>query len=588
MPESNPQKQSVLRTLAAGDVLFKEGDVGNVAYVVESGMIEICRFTGEDYVTLVELEKGALFGEMALIDSQPRSAMARANGEAVVKEISKEAFLQYLKSSPNVAFNMMQQLAGHVRTANEKLSVDAFSDAGSEDGEGISVDQLVSIKKESASEKKITELLDEFDPDIDRLRNRKIPKPVVQATIVLSAIFVFLIIWSIVSVIDTTVSANGRITTSTPNIDVQANYSSVVKEVLITRGQQVVKGTPLVVFDSTLQEADLQKINNKVEATEARIERLLIELAMREGPIDFELAPGRQRDIFRDRVSQFQAKINSLDTDIEKVFKEISSTQEDVRIVNEQLAIERTLEEAKTKLFEEELISNTQLLQSKSKRLSVERDFQRTSNKLSELRSKSSNASANKQEYISQWYAGISDELSLLEDQSDSLNQEVIKIQRESVDVTLFAPVDGLILELHRLYTGAVFTEGSVLVTMVPTGGDLAVEFDISPKDITKLVPESQVTIQLEALPAQKHGDLSGRLTYISADTVAENLDGKPENTYRALAEIEEIKLRDTPPNFRLIPGMKVTGKFKVGERRLITYFIYPILRTIGSSFSEP
>ena len=588
MPESNPQKQSVLRTLAAGDVLFKEGDVGNVAYVVESGMIEICRFTGEDYVTLVELEKGALFGEMALIDSQPRSAMARANGEAVVKEISKEAFLQYLKSSPNVAFNMMQQLAGHVRTANEKLSVDAFSDAGSEDGEGISVDQLVSIKKESASEKKITELLDEFDPDIDRLRNRKIPKPVVQATIVLSAIFVFLIMWSIVSVIDTTVSANGKITTSTPNIDVQANYSSVVKEVLITRGQQVVKGTPLVVFDSTLQEADLQKINNKVEATEARIERLLIELAMREGPIDFEPAPGRQRDIFRDRVSQFQAKINSLDTDIEKVFKEISSTQEDVRIVNEQLAIERTLEEAKTKLFEEELISNTQLLQSKSKRLSVERDFQRTSNKLSELRSKSSNASANKQEYISQWYAGISDELSLLEDQSDSLNQEVIKIQRESVDVTLFAPVDGLILELHRLYTGAVFTEGSVLVTMVPTGGDLAVEFDISPKDITKLVPESQVTIQLEALPAQKHGDLSGRITYISADTVAENLDGKPENTYRALAEIEEIKLRDTPPNFRLIPGMKVTGKFKVGERRLITYFIYPILRTIGSSFSEP
>ncbi|MFP6754426.1 MAG: HlyD family type I secretion periplasmic adaptor subunit [Alphaproteobacteria bacterium] len=588
MPESNPQKQSVLRTLAAGDVLFKEGDVGNVAYVVESGMIEICRFTGEDYVTLVELEKGALFGEMALIDSQPRSAMARANGEAVVKEISKEAFLQYLKSSPNVAFNMMQQLAGHVRTANEKLSVDAFSDAGSEDGEGISVDQLVSIKKKTAGEKKITELLDEFDPDIDRLRNRKIPKPVVQATIVLSAVFVFLIMWAIVSVIDTTVSANGRITTSTPNIDVQANYSSVVKEVLITRGQQVVKGTPLVVFDSTLQEADLQKINNKVEATEARIERLLIELAMREGPIDFELAPGRQRDIFRDRVSQFQAKINSLDTDIERISKEISSTQEDMRIVNEQLAIERTLEEAKTKLFEEELISNTQLLQSKSKRLSVERDFQRTSNKLSELRSKSSNASANKQEYISQWYAGISDELSLLEDQSDSLNQEVIKIQRESVDVTLFAPVDGLILELHRLYTGAVFTEGSVLVTMVPTGGDLAVEFDISPKDITKLVPDSQVTIQLEALPAQKHGDLSGRLTYISADTVAENLDGKPENTYRALAEIEEIKLRDTPPNFRLIPGMKVTGKFKVGERRLITYFIYPILRTIGSSFSEP
>ena len=125
-------------------------------------------------------------------------------------------------------------------------------------------------------------------------------------------------------------------------------------------------------------------------------------------------------------------------------------------------------------------------------------------------------------------------------------------------------------------------------MTIVPTGGELAVEFDISPKDISKLVPDSSITIQLEALPAQKHGDLLGKLTYLSADTVAETLDGKPESTYRALATIEDIKLRDTPPNFRLIPGMKVTGKFKVGERRLITYFIYPIMRTIGSSFSEP
>ena len=588
MADNQSEQRAVLRTLAAGDVLFEEGDVGSVAYVVESGVIEICRFTGEEYVTLVELEKGALFGEMALIDNQPRSAMARANGEAVVKEIGKEAFMQYLKSSPNVAFNMMQQLAGHVRTANAKLSVDAFSGSGSEDEADAVGDQQEVVRKPSAGEVKIKELLDEFDPDIDRLRSRTISKPIVQSTIVLSVIFVFLVMWAIISVIDTTVSASGKITTSTPNIDVQANYNSVVNEVLISRGEQVTKGTPLVTFDATLQQADQQKLNTKIAATDARIERLLIELAMREGPLDIEPAAGRQRDVFRDRTSQFEAKINSLDTDVERISKEILSTREDMRIVQEQLSIERTLEEAKTKLFEEELISNTQLLQSTSKRLSVERDFQRVSNKLSELESKRLNASANRQEYVSQWYADISDELSSLEDQRSSLGQEIIKIQRESADVTLMAPVDGLILELHGLYSGAVFTEGSVLVTMVPTGGDLAVEFDISPKDISKLVPESEITIQLEALPAQKHGDLSGRLTYLSADTVSENLDGKPENTYRALAKIEEIKLRDTPPNFRLIPGMKVTGKFKVGERRLITYFIYPILRTIGSSFSEP
>ena len=78
-------------------------------------------------MTLSILEKGALFGEMALIDKQPRSAMARAVEEVVVKEIDKNALLGFLKNSPQTTFNMMQQLASYARNANEKLSVDAFS-----------------------------------------------------------------------------------------------------------------------------------------------------------------------------------------------------------------------------------------------------------------------------------------------------------------------------------------------------------------------------------------------------------------------------------------------------------------------------
>ena len=63
---------------------------------------------------------------MALIDKQPRSAMARATVETTVKEIDQNALLGYLKNSPQTAFNMMQQLASYARNANEKLSVDAF------------------------------------------------------------------------------------------------------------------------------------------------------------------------------------------------------------------------------------------------------------------------------------------------------------------------------------------------------------------------------------------------------------------------------------------------------------------------------
>ena len=63
--------QPALRNLAAGDVLFREGEVGDYAYQVVKGKIEVCKFNGDEYVTLSMLEKGALFGEMALIDKQP-------------------------------------------------------------------------------------------------------------------------------------------------------------------------------------------------------------------------------------------------------------------------------------------------------------------------------------------------------------------------------------------------------------------------------------------------------------------------------------------------------------------------------------
>ena len=89
-----------LRNLAAGDVLFREGEVGDFAYQVVKGKIEVCKFNGDEYITLSILEKGALFGEMALIDKQPRSAMARAVSETVVKEIDKDALLGFLKNSP--------------------------------------------------------------------------------------------------------------------------------------------------------------------------------------------------------------------------------------------------------------------------------------------------------------------------------------------------------------------------------------------------------------------------------------------------------------------------------------------------------
>lgn len=574
MSQQNKIKPS-LRNLASGDVLFREGEVGDFAYQVVKGKIEVCKFNGDEYVTLAILEKGALFGEMALIDKQPRSAMARAVNESTVKEIDKDALLGYLKNSPQTAFNMMQQLASYARNANEKLSVDAFSSNENDDESIDSSDEIPEELKESRKKKLLmNELLDEFDDDIDRLSTRAIPQSVKYSVFSFGFLILFLIMWGSFSEIDTTISASGKITTVVPNVEVQSNYNSVVKKILVKKGQSVKKNDPLVVFDSTLQRADMKKLNYQLSVTNSKIERLKKQSQLRGNIAVKSSLNDRQSKIFKDKKDQYVAKMASLN-------QQISSTEDDLTFIKEQLDIQMQLEDSKKELFDLDLVAESQVLGEKNKRLSLEKEYTKTSNKLGELKS-------NRKEYTSQFFGGINDELVTLEDTKMSLLEDLKKLERQQTDETVKAPSDGMILDLHSLYPGAVISQGTSVVTLVPTGVELLTVFDVDPSDISKLIPDTSVKIQLNALPAQKHGELKGKLTYVSADTIDKDVDGNSGNFYRARAIITENELKDIPPGFNLMPGMKVSGKFRVGKRKLITYFIYPLIRTLGNSFAEP
>ena len=501
--------------------------------------------------------------------------MARAINESTVKEIDKDALLGYLKNSPQTAFNMMQQLASYARNANEKLSVDAFSSNENDDESIDSSDEVSEEVKESRKKKLLmNELLDEFDDDIDRLSTRAIPQSVKYSVFSFGFLILFLIMWGSFSEIDTTISASGKITTVVPNVEVQSNYNSVVKKILVKKGQSVKKDDPLVVFDSTLQRADMKKLNYQLSVTNSKIERLKKQSQLRGNIAVKSSLNDRQSKIFKDKKDQYVAKMASLN-------QQISSTEDDLTFIKEQLDIQMQLEDSKKELFDLDLVAESQVLGEKNKRLSLEKEYTKTSNKLGELKS-------NRKEYTSQFFGGINDELVTLEDTKMSLLEDLKKLERQQTDETVKAPSDGMILDLHSLYPGAVISQGKSVVTLVPTGVELLTVFDVDPSDISKLIPDTSVKIQLNALPAQKHGELKGKLTYVSADTIDKDVDGNSGNFYRARAIITENELKDIPPGFNLMPGMKVSGKFRVGKRKLITYFIYPLIRTLGNSFAEP
>lgn len=98
-PPKEPAKKKskakdVLRrkVIYAGEILFSEGDVGNAAFIIESGDVEIFRTEHGKEIQLGVVGEGSIIGEMALIDDEPRMATARAQNQVVVVTVWREAF----------------------------------------------------------------------------------------------------------------------------------------------------------------------------------------------------------------------------------------------------------------------------------------------------------------------------------------------------------------------------------------------------------------------------------------------------------------------------------------------------------------
>ena len=102
-----------------GTEIFKEGDPGNGLYLVKTGCVQISALidSGERQV-FSELAMGEMFGEMAVIDEQPRSAAATAAGDCSVYFVPGEFFLELLEACPAMALEMIRQISQRLREFN--------------------------------------------------------------------------------------------------------------------------------------------------------------------------------------------------------------------------------------------------------------------------------------------------------------------------------------------------------------------------------------------------------------------------------------------------------------------------------------
>ena len=567
--------------LRTGEFVFREGETANYAYVLVEGNVEIVKSTGDGYLTLTTIEKGAIFGEMALIDGQPRSAGARVSKDAVITEVNAQTFIQYIQGNPTAALNIMKRLSVQLRDANKQVST--LGDLAKDDSLDEEFDKYLDENESS---------LEESVLDTDHIYNAGPKKSILLAGTTVSIAFIVAVLFLSVFSVDTTVHTTGKFLTTVPNIEVQATNNSVIKQLKVSRGSVVKRGEIIAVLDGTIARSNLKANQDKISASENKLYRIQLEQkAIKTGRLEFnndgKIDPVN-RDILLKRIQQYQSKNISLDSQNSKLRREIISSVNNVKLAENQLSLKVKIRNVQKSLFDQKVSSYFKFLSAKDSALVAEKAVADAKGKLDKLRSELRIAEANKKEFNSKWVSSLGENQANEKEKLTQFEEDRVKLLREAYDIEVRAPADGVVLDLPKLGFGSIVKEGDKLFTLVRSNVPLALEIDVDPKDINDVRINSIASIKLDALPFQEYGDIEGTLVYVSEDTYDESLSGDKGAFYRARVKVKDQEFEKLPNDFRLTSGMTASADLLIGKRKLMTYLTRPITKGFRKAFSEP
>lgn len=110
------------KTYTEGQIIVREGETGDCMFAVQEGRVEvITEHAGRGEVQVAILEKGDIFGEMAIFDREVRSATVRALGEARILTVDKKTFLRRIQEDPTLAFNLVRLMSHRIRNLTSQI-----------------------------------------------------------------------------------------------------------------------------------------------------------------------------------------------------------------------------------------------------------------------------------------------------------------------------------------------------------------------------------------------------------------------------------------------------------------------------------
>lgn len=412
-------------------------------------------------------------------------------------------------------------------------------------------------------------------------------------TIVL--LFMIAVLWAIFGKIDIVAVAQGKVVPSERVKVIQPLETAAIESIHVKEGQSVKAGEPLVVLNTNITESDVRRFSEQWRSVTLKQQRLT-ELAnwfqtseswtprlQSDDPnIQPFLVP--QRALLNQEIAELEASVLNIDQETERLVAEQEMVEAEIRkslrlleILNERVAVYDQLQKQGTG-------SRMEFLEVKQEQIEVEQNVSVQRAKANQLKASISANQSRRDMMLSERHKNTLAELQDLTVQEASLREELLKARQRSSQYVLKAPIDGTVQELVVTTIGGVVTPAQELMKVVPEKSGVEVEARFLNKDIGFIHSGQLAEIKIDTFNFTKYGVIDAELSDISNDAIQDEQLGL---VYKARLKLAESSLSINGKAIHFSPGMTVSAEVKTGQRRVIEFFLSPLLRYKQESLGE-
>jgi HlyD family secretion protein len=387
------------------------------------------------------------------------------------------------------------------------------------------------------------------------------------------------------------------------NLVVQSNVKTiqhptggVVAEIKVGNGTRVNAGDLLVRLDATQAQASQQMVSKQLDELRARIARLTAErdgrakpgipgeLAARAGEATVRTLLASEDALFAARANARQSQRGLLQSRIVQFTEEISGLETQVASRAKQLELIQGELGGVQDLYDKRLVPLARLtaLQREAARIDGERG--QLASSIAETKSKIGEAELQIVRLDQDFRTDVVKDLGDAQGKEAELVERAVAARDLLDRIEIRAPTSGVIHQLAAHTIGGVIRPGDTIMEIVPDTEDLQVEARLQPQDIDHVHAGQKAFVRFSAFNQRTTPQLTGSVSYVSADTSHDQQTNAPYFTVRIVLPDEE---HHRLAGQQLVPGMPAEVFMQTGSRTMMSYLFKPIADQMRRAFIE-